>query len=294
VRLPFEVDHQLTLAPVWHAVGNQQMRFEGRTVSRATRTVAGPASVRLTFAENRIVDVEAWGAGAHVAIEGVADLLGASDDPAALTPHHALVRDLIRRRPGLRLTQTRAIFESLLPSIVAQKVTGLEARGAYRGMLVRYGEPAPGPLRLTLPPDPAKLARVPYWEFHEVGLEQRRADIVRRAAAAAGSLEASAAVSTAGARQRLLAISGIGPWTAAETMRIAMGDPDAVSVGDFHLPNLVSWALAGEPRGTDERMLELLAPYEGQRARVVLLLESAGIAAPRFGPRLAPRSIAGR
>ena len=50
-------------------------------------------------------------------------------------------------------------------------------------------------------------------------------------------------------------------------MASAMGDPDAVAVGDFHLKNLVSTALAGEPRGTDQRMLELLAPYAGQRGQ---------------------------
>lgn len=90
---------------------------------------------------------------------------------------------------------------------------------------------------------------------------------------------------------RLQTIRGIGPWTAAEATRTAFGDPDAVSVGDAHLPDLVSWALAAEPRGDDERMLELLAPYSGQRARVIRLLEVSGIRIPRFGPRFAPRRI---
>jgi hypothetical protein len=86
---------------------------------------------------------------------------------------------------------------------------------------------------------------------------------------------------------------GIGPWTAAEVGIRALGDPDAVSIGDFHLPNLVAWVLAGEPRADDARMLALLAPWAGHRARVIRLLESSGLAAPRFGHRLAPRSIAG-
>ena len=66
-----------------------------------------------------------------------------------------------------------------------------------------------------------------------------------------------------------------------------------MSVGDFHIPNLVAWALAGEPRGTDERMLELLEPYAGQRGRVTRLLELGGAAAPRYGPRVASRRISG-
>jgi 3-methyladenine DNA glycosylase/8-oxoguanine DNA glycosylase len=91
---------------------------------------------------------------------------------------------------------------------------------------------------------------------------------------------------------RLQAIPGVGPWTAAETIRSACGDPDAVSVGDYHVPSLVSWVLAGEPRGSDARMLELLEPYRGQRARLVRLLELSGWRPPRWGPRMPRRSIA--
>jgi 3-methyladenine DNA glycosylase/8-oxoguanine DNA glycosylase len=93
------------------------------------------------------------------------------------------------------------------------------------------------------------------------------------------------------AYRRLTSVPGIGPWTAAEVGVRALGDVDAVSVGDFHLPNLVAFALAGEPRGTDARMLALLEPYRGQRARVVRLLELSGVRAPRYGPRLSVRGI---
>ena len=97
----------------------------------------------------------------------------------------------------------------------------------------------------------------------------------------------------AAAYAALRAFGGIGPWTAAEVGARAFGDPDTVSVGDVHLPNTVAWALAGEPRGTDARMLELLEPYRGQRGRVIRALELGGFRAPRYGPRLAPRRIAG-
>jgi 3-methyladenine DNA glycosylase/8-oxoguanine DNA glycosylase len=98
-------------------------------------------------------------------------------------------------------------------------------------------------------------------------------------------------MSYAEAYARLMAVPGIGPWTAAEVGVRALGDPDAVSVGDFHLPNLVAFALAGEPRANDARMLELLEPYRGQRARVIRLLELSAIRPPRYGPRLSPRRL---
>ena len=95
----------------------------------------------------------------------------------------------------------------------------------------------------------------------------------------------------AAARRRMEALPGIGAWTSAEVAHRALGDVDAVSVGDYHLPHLVSWALAGEARGNDDRMLELLEPYRGQRGRVQVLLEASGITAPRFGPKLERRTF---
>ena len=178
---------------------------------------------------------------------------------------------------------------ALLPAIMEQKVTGDEA-GRRTGAWCGSGEEAPGPGGLRLPPSPETLAALPYWAYHPFGLEQRRADTIRRAAGRAAWLEAGGPRPDAMAR--LQQLPGIGPWTAAETVRVAMGDPDAISVGDFHLPNLVAWVLAGEPRGDDARMLELLAPYAGQRARVIRLLELCGLRAPRYGPRFAGRSIA--
>ncbi|HEX6139274.1 MAG TPA: DNA-3-methyladenine glycosylase 2 family protein, partial [Candidatus Limnocylindria bacterium] len=127
-----------------------------------------------------------------------------------------------------------------------------------------------------------------YFAFHRLGLERRRAELVRRAARVAPRLEALA---PEGARTLMAAVPGIGPWTLAEVCRVAYGDADAVSVGDYHVPSVVAWALAGERRADDARMLELLEPYRGQRARVQRLLEAAGIFPPRRGPRTAPRQF---
>jgi 3-methyladenine DNA glycosylase/8-oxoguanine DNA glycosylase len=166
----------------------------------------------------------------------------------------------------------------------------VEARAAFRGIIARYGEPAPGPGGLRLQPTAATLAALPYFAFHQFGIERRRADLIRRGGQLAPRLEAASPAET---YARLGAVTGIGPWTLAEVGRIAFGDPDAISVGDYHLPNLVAWALAREPRADDARMLELLEPYRGQRGRIQRLLEASGIQAPRYGPRMAPHRIAG-
>ncbi|HYO44997.1 MAG TPA: hypothetical protein VES19_17500, partial [Candidatus Limnocylindrales bacterium] len=228
-------------------------------------------------------------------------LLGLDDDPGALVPIHEAVAAAVRRSRGMRIGRSLAVHEALLPAILEQKVTGDEARRTLRGLVARYGEDAPGGFGLRLPPAPEVLASLPYHAFHPLGLERRRAELVRAVSREAPRLErlgeAAAGPGAAGparvaAYAALQAIPGIGPWTAAEVGMRAFGDADAVSVGDFHIPNMVAWALAGEPRGTDERMLELLEPYRGQRGRVIRLLELAGMKAPRYGPRLSPRRIA--
>jgi 3-methyladenine DNA glycosylase/8-oxoguanine DNA glycosylase len=135
-------------------------------------------------------------------------------------------------------------------------------------------------------------ADTPSWVFHQCGVERRRADTVRVAATYAARLDDAVTLPRDDALARLTALPGVGVWTAAEVAQVALGDADAVSVGDYHLPNTVAWALAGEARADDNRMLELLEPFRPHRARVIRLLEAAGIAAPKFGPRMPLHPIA--
>ena len=291
LRPDFAVDPLLTLSALRLGPLDPQTRIVDGTFMRATWTPAGPASFRLTVAAGGI-RVQAWGDGAADIVAELPSMLGAADRPADLGVHHPLVAELAERFHGLRMTRTNRVMETLVPTIIAQKVTGLEAWRAYRDLLARHGERAPGPLGLCLPPRPEVLAGLPYFAYHRLGLERRRADAIRHAAAVARQLEGAARLVPDQARRRLLSLSGVGPWTAAETLRVAMGDPDAVSVGDYNLPALVCYALAGERKGSDEQMLELLAPYAGQRGRVVRLIELSGLRPARRGPRLAPRSVA--
>lgn len=277
--------------------GDPTGRVSSRSVMRATRTPDGPATI-LADVQGTRVEAEAWGPGAERALDGLPAFLGLLDDPTGFDPSlHPVVARQARDRPNLRIGWTGSIFEALLPAILEQKVTGGEAVTAFRGLVAGHGEPAPGPMaathRLRLQPSPEVLAALPYYAFHPLGVEQRRADVVRRVAREAARLERLADLPGArvdvgrAAAAVLQEIPGVGVWTAAEVTLRALGDPDAVSVNDFHLKNLVSYALAREPRGTDERMLELLEPWRGHRARVVRLLELSGVTAPRYGPRYA-------
>jgi 3-methyladenine DNA glycosylase/8-oxoguanine DNA glycosylase len=267
------------------------MRFEGPIVRRAMRTPNGPAQLQLQ-ASSSTVEAEAWGPGAEWTLDVVPDIVGAGDDPGSFQPHHPIVHEIHRRSGGLRLLRCPTVCEILVPKILEQKVTTIEATRSYRALVMAMGEPAPGPGGLRLPPAPAILATTPYYEWHRFGVERRRAETIRGACSRAPSLERLVDISPATAQQKLMSLPGVGRWTAAEVGRIALGDRDAVRVGDFHLPHLVSWALAGEPRSDDARMMELLEPYRGERARAVRLIELSGLSPARRAPRRRLRSIA--
>jgi 3-methyladenine DNA glycosylase/8-oxoguanine DNA glycosylase len=278
-----------TLGPMRHGLGDRTILLAANEAWLAMRLPSGSGTLHIRI-ERGAVNARAWGEAAPALLEALPDLIGDADGPEQLVARHPVVRELQRRHPGLRLPRSGAVFHALVPSVFEQKVTGTEAFRAYAALLRTYGEPAPGPAALLLPPAAATLAGLPYHAFHPLGIERRRAEVIRRAAARAAWLEAA---SDAGeATRRLRALPGIGVWTAAEVVRIAFGDPDAVSVGDYHLPSIVAWALAGEPRADDARMLELLEPYRGQRGRVQRLLEVGRVMPPRYGPRMAPRRIA--
>ncbi|HEX5598459.1 MAG TPA: DNA-3-methyladenine glycosylase 2 family protein [Micromonosporaceae bacterium] len=268
-------------------------RFVADTFWWSTRTPEGHGTLSLRRSGGEL-RAEGYGPGAGWLIERADVVAGLRDDLtdfADLAAAHPVVARLARTHRGLRLPATGLLFPRLLRAILEQKVTGKEAFRAYAATVRHFGAPAPGPLPgLWTPPEPARIADAPYWVFHPFGVEQRRAETLRRAAAAADRLERCA--DAAEATRRLTSIAGIGPWTAAEAVRTTYGDADAVSVGDYHIPNTVAWALAGEPRGDDARMLALLEPFRGHRGRVCVLLAAAGLHAPRFGPRMSIRSFA--
>jgi 3-methyladenine DNA glycosylase/8-oxoguanine DNA glycosylase len=288
--LPFPLDLDLTLGVLRRGPSDPTIRFGADEVWRAARTPDGPASLRLRLDGARLL-TDAWGPGAEWMLERAPALVGFDDQPEAFRPANRLLADLHRHHPGLRLGRTGLVFEALLPTILEQKVPGVEAYASYARLVRALGEPAPGDVGLRLPPEPARLLATPYWAVHRFGIERRRFGVIQTVAARARRLEVTAAMEPVEARRLLTSLPGIGPWSAAEVSVVAYGDRDAVSVGDYHLPHQVSWGLAGEVRGSDARMLELLEPYRGHRARVIRLLTLGGIQAPRFGPRMRLRRI---
>ncbi|MGG5752976.1 DNA-3-methyladenine glycosylase family protein [Zafaria sp. Z1313] len=292
---------EATLGVLQRGMHDPCVRVAGASAWLAVNTGSGAASLRLELRrddpqQEPVVDWQAWGPGADDAAATVPALLGAGDDwsgfddPgfAATLPRPA--REARRRNRGIRLPSTGRVFDALVPVVLEQKVTTIEARHAWRYLAGRFGDPAPGPVPewLRVPPRPAQLRRVPSWDWHAARVDAHRRDTILRAAASAAGLDRLAALSCGQDPGRLLqTVPGIGPWTAAEVLQRTHGHPDAVSVGDFHLAGFVGHALTGR-RTDDAGMLRLLEPWAGHRQRVVRMLYLSGIRKPSFGPRLAP------
>jgi 3-methyladenine DNA glycosylase/8-oxoguanine DNA glycosylase len=305
MTLPERYDLGGTLGPLAMNRHDPCAKVGAANVWWAARTPDGPATLHLARSGHSMV-ATGYGAGSAWVLHQADAVAGLRDDVSgftAISQTDPVVREAWRTHSGLRLTATGRAFAHVVPVVLTQKVTGLEASRTYLALARKFGEPAPGPLDgLLLPPDPAAIAGTPYWGFHRFGLEQRRADALCRAAAIASRLEAAPDAATA--TTLLTSVPGIGIWTAAEVTRVAYGDPDAVTIGDYHLPNHVVYALTGAVRAgrrdavpsrissADARMLELLEPFRPQRARVVQVLLATGAMAPRFGPKATVRSFA--
>jgi 3-methyladenine DNA glycosylase/8-oxoguanine DNA glycosylase len=264
------------------------LRLEDDGLWRTAQTADGPATVRLTLGER--LDAEAWGPGAQAVMGDVPSWVGLHEAPWQL-PSHPIVDQLHRPLRGLRSTDTRNVFEALVVTVLQQLDTWQEAAHAWRRLCFAIGGPAPGPSRLQLAPTPRAIRAAGTAGLQRLGVLPRQARTLMEVAFVAHAVARVRELPTEEAAALLQHVRGVGPWTASIALGDRLGRPEPVPRGDFHLPHTVAWALANEPRGSDERMAELLAPFAGQAYRVIRLITAAGIDAPKRGPRreLRPR-----
>jgi len=301
-RAPFAVDVSGVLSVHRRGFGDPAFaRDTDGAIWRGCRTPDGPGTIRIAStteasddriksARVTVVRAQAWGPGAGWLLDAMPGMLGADDRPEDFVPAHPVLRVAARHHAAVRIGRSGLVMESLVPAVLEQKVVGKEAARAWRLLLRRFGEPAPGPAPpgMRVPLAPATWASIPSWDWHRAGVEAVRSRTIAAAARVASRIEEITQLPSDEADRRLRSLPGIGVWTSAEVRQRACGDPDAVSVGDYHLPAVVGMALVGEPVD-DAGMLELLAPYHGHRHRASLLAWLSGARPARRGPRLSVR-----
>jgi 3-methyladenine DNA glycosylase/8-oxoguanine DNA glycosylase len=292
------LDRPVLLRPLFgllrRGAGDPTHRRVGEAYLRATRTPTGPVLLKV-LPQGTEVAAQAWGPGAEWALDQLPRLLGEADDPEGFRPRpeHGPLALAHRRWGNYRIGRTDAVFEALAAACIEQVVTGQEAFRAWRLLVREFGEPAPGPATdpdsaaygMYVPPTPQVWARVPSWRFLAAGVEQRRSRTLVRTAVRAAALERTLDGTYGAADRALQSFPGVGAWTSAEVRQRAHGDPDAWSIGDFHVGRDISYALTGEALD-DDACTEILEPYRGHRFRVQALLAMTGLRTPRRGPRM--------
>jgi hypothetical protein len=213
IHLPGPVDLGLTLGPLQHGAYDPTIRFERDRVWVALRMPGGPAATLLFAGRGSTVEVAAWGPGSEAALDAAPGLLGAFDEPARLEARDRAVRELVRHLPGLRMTRTRRVMDALVPAILEQKVTGLEAQRAWRRIIRVWGTWAPAPRGCDCRPRPPSSPRGRTTTTTRSGSRRGARTSSGPCAGAREQLERLVDCDGDTARRRLCSIPGIGPWT---------------------------------------------------------------------------------
>jgi 3-methyladenine DNA glycosylase/8-oxoguanine DNA glycosylase len=286
------IDLRATMRTIGTYPQDPTTRWTSSSFAKAVLTPGGPGTMLLSWDSSGTTTAQAWGSGAEWLLDRAPHWVGLHDDLTGFRPDlHPTVAEWWRRHPGLRLAASGVVWQELLLVLLGQRVTTEEALRSWRRIVYEWGEPAPGPCELRLPPPPDVVAAHTYVDLHRFNVERRRADAILLAARRARRLEEAATMPTADALRRLTALPGMGVWTATSVITASHGDPDTVVLRDYGLPTMVNYAFTGDPRhvdadaGGDVLMCEHLAPWTGHRQRIVRLLFTVGVAVPRRGPR---------
>ncbi|MGH3596640.1 MAG: DNA-3-methyladenine glycosylase family protein, partial [Mycobacterium sp.] len=233
------VSPEITLSPLRRGPGDPCFQVgEDGDIWRTSLLPTGPVTARINRTAPNAVDCTAWGSGAEEFLEALPAMLGADDDASDFVPADPAVAAAHRRVPHLRLGRTGRVLEALIPAVLEQRVPGADAFRSWRVLVTKFGTPPPGPAPagMRVPPSADVWRQIPSWEFHRANVDPGLARTVVGCARRAPSLERLTAWPAAQARDALTSLPGVGVWTAAETGQRAFGDPDALSVGDYHIP----------------------------------------------------------
>jgi 3-methyladenine DNA glycosylase/8-oxoguanine DNA glycosylase len=266
------------------------LRVAGNALAMCLRTPEGPITLEAAHSPERL-DLRLWGPGSEWLEPRLPKMVGIDDRPDLFRPSHPVVREIHRRLGGAHLPRLPRVFDRIIQVVALQLVKSSEGYRAWKRIVQEFGEAAPGPQGLVLPPSPETVARLPDSALVAHGVPHKQARTMLRLAGAAGELEAEGEKGTEELTEALSRIRGIGPWTLGYVRGTALGDADAVLPGDYNLPRSIGWVLAGERYADDARMLELLEPFRGHRFRVVKLIWANGVRAPRTRPRRPNRPL---
>lgn len=254
-------------APMFVFLGRRTVsgveHLDGDTYARTLRLPTGPAAMRLTMT-SREVQATIWApdsADVDDCVRRARALLDLDADPGVIDRHLATQRGLRRsvtEHPGLRVPGHVDGFEVAVRAVVGQQISVSGARTLLGRLVTAYGDEldasdaAPGLTRMF--PTAQRIAAVDPAQL-PMPRSRGRALVAIAAAVVAGDLVLDRSADRADARRSLLALPGVGPWTAAYIALRALGDPDVFMSGDLGVRHGL------ERLGLDPPAIDACAPW---------------------------------
>ena len=180
-------------------------------------------------------------------------------DPASvneLLRRDPLLRPLVKARPGLRVPGHPDGVEQSLRAVVGQQVSVAGARTLTGRVVAQIGKPLDAPSGSITHQFPTAAAIVGLVESDGLPMPKARARAVHglMSALADGSIRIDPGADRDGLRAQMVALPGIGPWTAEYVLMRAVGDPDAFLPTDLGVKRaLESLEVDGSPRAATAR-----------------------------------------
>lgn len=239
VRQPYDVEHVLGWLAV-HAVDGIE-EVDGATYRRSMRLPGGPAIGEVTF-ENDRVDARFRLSSLNdlqQAVQRFRRLLDLDADPAVIGRRLGTderLRPLVEARPGIRSPAEVDGVDAVVRAVLHQQVSVASAKAMCSRLVAEHGEPLEHPhqgVSHVFPTAERWASIAP----DRLGLTTARANTLHVAAVALaqGDIDVGPSADRDETRAALLALKGIGPWTASIVSLKALADPDAFCANDLAL-----------------------------------------------------------
>lgn len=243
VRQPFHSEGLLEFLGARCIPGVESV--EARTYARIVRLPRGLGAVALTLhgdhvaAELDVRDVRDM----QVAVARARRLLDLDADPIAIDESLATgaLLPLVQAAPGMRLPGQTDGFEVAVRAVIGQQISVARARTMLGHLAEAYGEPFTSDLAERHGLVKAFPSAQTMAERDLTGMPRARSATIRELArlVASGDLDLGPGADREASRERLLAVRGVGPWTAGYIAMRALGDPDQLLPTDLVIARML-------------------------------------------------------
>lgn len=284
LSLPPDFDFQACLVFLGRSDKEVLHRVEDGALIRPFRTESGLDLLEIRAEGNALLVRKLAGSNGPISPNALAEIREIFDLDRDLAPFYAqmaadpVMAPLVAQYCGLRLIRIPDLFEALSWTIIGQQINlGFAYRMKAR-LVAECGPSVTWQGRHWYSfPDPADVAQIAPGRLREMQYSRQKSDYLLGLARhmAAGNLSRDALEQQGGfaaMEAELLALRGIGPWSASYTMMKCLGAADAFPIGDAGLHNALKRQLNLERKPGVAHIRKLATGWQGWRGYATFYL----------------------